>query len=288
MVSSWEVAGDLPPLDARSLLHDVHEALVRLLEELPDDAWTVPTINARWNVHDLALHLLGDDLSWLSAHRDPPHQRAAPVIEDFAELAEAIEAANDRWVEAAKPILSPQLTVELLRFVGAGLDDFMAQLDLACEGPSVGWSGTGSSPVWLHIGREYTERWMHQQQIRDAVGRPGLTERKWLHPVLDLFMRAMPRAFEEISAAVGIEVEVTIVGPAGGTWVVRRGASRWHLAAGPAEDPAAVVRMPQDLGWRLFCRNLAVELALSSIQTIGDGRLAVAACRAVAVMTTEN
>jgi uncharacterized protein (TIGR03083 family) len=288
VVSSWDVAGDLPALDARRLLHDVHEALVRLLQELPNDAWSAPTINPGWDVHDVALHLLGDDLSWLSADGDRAHQRAAPSIEDFAEVAAAIEAANDRWVQAAKSVISAPLTVELLRLVGKPLDTLIGQLDLHRKGPSVGWSGAGPSPVWLHVASEYTERWMHQQQIRDAVGRPGLTERKWLHPVLDIFMRAMPRAFEKISAAVGTEVELTIVGRAGGTWVVRRSASRWHLAVGPVDHPAAVVRMPEEIAWRLFCRNVNTEAALSSIQTVGDGSLGVAAYRAVAVMTTKD
>lgn len=27
--------------------------------------------------------------------------------------------------------------------------------------------------MWLDAAREYTEFWVHQQQIRDATGRPG-------------------------------------------------------------------------------------------------------------------
>ena len=51
--------------------------------------------------------------------------------------------------------------------------------------------------------REFTERWVHQQQIRDAVGKPGLTERRWLHPVLDAFARALPHALRDHAAPGG-------------------------------------------------------------------------------------
>jgi hypothetical protein len=43
----------------------------------------------------------------------------------------------------------------------------------------------------METGREYTERWHHQMQIREAVGAPGLLERRWYQPVLDLSVRAV-------------------------------------------------------------------------------------------------
>ena len=49
----------------------------------------------------------------------------------------------------------------------------------------IDWAGPEPAPIWLHVAREYTERWVHQQHIRDAVGRPGLNERRWLGPVLE-------------------------------------------------------------------------------------------------------
>ncbi len=282
---SWDVAGDLPAIDARELIHEVREALLQLLGELDDGAWIASTVNPGWDVHDVALHLLGDDVGWLSARRDE-YRSAGVSTEDFGGLATMIEAANERWVQATRSI-SPRLTLELLRFVGGRFDDHVRLVDLDSEGSPVRWSGRGPSPAWLDIAREYTERWMHQQQIREAVGLPRLAEPRWLHPVLDIFMRALPRAFDHASAPEGVGVTVTVEGPAGGSWSVRRGPDRWHLVAGAAEHPAASVRMPEDIAWRLLCRNISVETAVRQIKTTGDGSLAMAAYRAVAVMTTQ-
>ena len=37
------------------------------------------------------------------------------------------------------------------------------------DGARVVWAG-GEVPVWLGLGRDFTERWVHQKQIREAVG----------------------------------------------------------------------------------------------------------------------
>lgn len=48
-------------------------------------------------------------------------------------------------------------------------------LDLNALGGPVEWAtGSDPAPAWLDIAREYMERYIHQRQIRDATGRPGL------------------------------------------------------------------------------------------------------------------
>ena len=48
--------------------------------------------------------------------------------------------------------------------------------------PVVIWAGSDPAPMWLRVAREYTERWHHQQQIREALGRAFLTEPQWFAP----------------------------------------------------------------------------------------------------------
>jgi hypothetical protein len=59
----------------------------------------------------------------------------------------------------------------------------------------VSWVGPDPVPNWLDVAREYTERWTHQQQARDAVGMPGLREPTFMAPVLATFVHALPQAF---------------------------------------------------------------------------------------------
>jgi hypothetical protein len=33
----------------------------------------------------------------------------------------------------------------------------------------VAWAGEAESKNWFHVARDYSEKWHHQQQIREAV-----------------------------------------------------------------------------------------------------------------------
>lgn len=284
-VRSWDVAADLPPFDARDLIRDEREMLLALLDGLDRAAWTRPTVCAGWTVHDVALHLLGNDVGRLSGRRDGWVQDG-PDASGFAALASLIERSNEEWVRGTRRI-GPRLLLELSRFVGQMLDAYLAALDLDAEGVPVAWTGTGPSPYWLDIAREYTERWIHQQQIRDALGSPGLWERRWLFPVLDAFMRSLPRAYEEVAPREGKTVVVEVTGDAGGSWALRRGPARWHLLpVADVQHPDALVRMPEPVAWRLLSRMMSVADALPSIEGQGDPALVEPASRAVAIMTT--
>jgi uncharacterized protein (TIGR03083 family) len=283
MVRSWDVAGDLPPVDLRPLISAERAELLSFLRSLDDSGWAAPTANAGWNVHDVALHLLGNEIGGLGS---PPSATAREGRLTFDDLAGLIERSNEEWVRAARRI-APPITVELLAFIGPRVDDTLAALDLDAPGTSVGWTGDGPTPYWLDIAREYTEHWVHHAQIRLAVGAPPLVERRFLHPVLDTFMRSLPCAYEAVDADIGTRVDVVVEGEAGGRWTIRREADRWHLMTLDGQRAAACVRMPQDIAWKLMSRTIAVPQALPDIAIEGDERLGRPATQAVAIMTTQ-
>ena len=176
--------------------------------------------------------------------------------------------------------------VDLLEFVGPKVDAVFAAVDMETPGVAVAWTGDGPSPYWLDIAREYTERWVHHAQIRLAVAVVPLLDRRWFFPVLDVFMRCLPRAYEDIDAPTGSIVRVQVTGESGGAWFVQRLPDRWHLVADPGTGPAAEVRMDPDIAWRLLSRTMTVEAALPEIAIAGDEALARAITRAVAIMTS--
>src|SRR5207253_325278 len=125
-----------------------------------------------------------------------------------------VNRINDDWMRASRR-LSPRVARDLLASVGQPLFDYFASLDPLALGGPVSWAGPAPAPVWLDVAREYTERWHHQQHIRDAVGRPGLTEPRYLAPVLDAFVRALPHTYRAVAAPDGAVVALTIAGAAG-------------------------------------------------------------------------
>ncbi|MCP2166289.1 maleylpyruvate isomerase family mycothiol-dependent enzyme [Goodfellowiella coeruleoviolacea] len=267
-----------PPLDARPVLRDTHQRLLALLADLSPTQWNAPTACAGWTVRDIANHLLGNVLGRLSRDRDQ-HQPLAPRPgEEFTAFLHRI---NDEWVRAAVR-LSPRVLVALLASAGAELCAHWDGLDLAALGGSVSWAGPEPAPVWLDVAREYTECWVHQQQIREAVGAPRLDEPEFRAPVVDTFMRGLPHSLRAVPAAAGTTVVFTVTGDSGGSWTATRQDARWTLRRGGVAAPDATLATDADTFWRLCTRNLAP--ADADLRTSGDPALTAAAGRLVSII----
>lgn len=259
-------------------------SLVALLKSLSVEQWQAPTVCPGWSVKDVALHLLGDDIGLLSRRRDGLHQSDAPrEFGGWRDLVAFLDHLNQTWVEATRRI-SPRLLAELLLFTGEATSRYLASLDpFALEG-QVSWVGPDPVPNWLDVAREYTERWTHQQQIRDAVRMPGLKEPSFLGPVLATFIHALPRAFTGVQAPEGTTVEVAIGGEAGGCWMLTRAPGGWLLAAGTARQPAARVVLDAETAWRLWTKGIRRDAARAAVSVSGDRELGLHVLDAVAII----
>jgi uncharacterized protein (TIGR03083 family) len=262
----------------------LHAELIGLLRGLGADDWHRPTACALWSVRDIAAHLLDDDLRRLAFHRDREPPPADAAIDGYASLVAFINRMNAEWVGVARR-MSPGVLVDLLAVTGPWVEDLFRSIDP--DAPafwSVAWAGEERSAHWFDVGRDFTERWLHQQQIRDAVGAAPLTGRVWLHPVLDLFVRALPFTFRDTPAAVGSTVRVSIEGPAGGDWTLHREAGGWRLYTGAAPEPSSIVTLSDDTAWRLFSKGLRPDAARARVRIGVDEALGAVVLQALAVM----
>jgi len=141
-------------------------------------------------------------------------------------------------------------------------------------GGAVSWAGPDPAPVWFDLAREFTERWHHQQQIRDATGRAPLYDPYFLSPVLDTFVRALPYAYRNASAPVETSVKFEISGEGGGIWFIFKGEEAWTLLLDPTCEPVTNVVIPQDVAWRLFTKGMDREKARSLAVIHGKAGLA--------------
>ena len=253
-------------------------ALLDLLDSLPNEQWQRPTACAGWTVKDVAAHLLGGDVGILSRQRDKYRPPAAAAIDSWDDLVALINRLNEQWVAAARR-LSPRLLTDLLSYTGEQTSAYFGSLDPHALGQPVSWAGSDPAPVWLDLAREYTERWHHQQHIRDAVDRPGLTEVRYLGPALATFVRALPHTYRDVDAPAGTAVALTITGEAGGRWLLRREGRRhgddrsWSLYEG-GEPASAELTLDPDTAWRTFTKGLPVAAVRSKAVIIGDKTLA--------------
>jgi uncharacterized protein (TIGR03083 family) len=259
------------PIIIADLFPEVLDSLLKLLSGLSAEEWQKPTACPGWSVKDVALHLLGGEIGNLSSRRDG-YTMSGASITGWDELVGFVNDWNESWVRAARRI-SPRLLIALLEFTGGQMCDYFRSLDPYAMGGAVSWAGPEPAPVWLDLAREYTERWHHQQHIRDAAGQPGLKEARYMAPALATFVWGLPRAFGMTPAAEGTAVTLTIAGASGGRWSLRREGGAWRLLAGAAERPAAEVTLDEDLAWRLFTRGLGRDAARERAALSGDRAL---------------
>jgi uncharacterized protein (TIGR03083 family) len=270
------------PIIVSDLFPEILTELVKLLSSLSAEEWQRPTVCAGWSVKDVALHLLGGEIGNLSRRRDGHTQQSAS-INTWEELVTFINDWNQGWVEATRRI-SPRLLIELLEFTGVQLCDYFRSLDPYALGGSVSWAGPERAPVWLDLAREYTERWHHQQHIRDAVSKPGLKEPRYMAPVLSAFVWAMPRAFRSTHAAESTAVTLTIAGASGGQWSVLCVGQEWKLYQGAPDQPDAEVGLDEDIAWRLFTRCLAPSVARAHMSLNGNQTLGLQVLEMVSII----
>jgi uncharacterized protein (TIGR03083 family) len=273
------------PIDTRALFAPLHQELLMMLRTLAPEDWLRPTRAPQWRVGDVVAHLTDSAIRRLSIERDG-HAPVAPdgPIGSNAALTAFLDRLNAEWVAASRRI-SPRLSIELLDIVGRQLAELFEGADL--QGTAtfpVAWAGDAKSAIWFDIGREYTERWHHHQQVAEAVGAPLLTARRWLYPVLDVSMRALPFAYRDVEAPATTGVTIEITGEAGAQWTLVREPAGWRLFTGALEHAAAHIRVDQDTAWRMFFKQRSREEVLASAHISGRSDLAQPFAGVLAVM----
>ena len=274
-----------PIVDTRAYFRPVASELVTLLASLDPDDWQRPTIAGSWQVRDIVAHLIDTTCRRLSFQRDrftpPPPQHPISSEEDFVAF---INGLNKQWVDAARR-LSPRVLTSLFANTSVERADFMEQLPL--EAPAlfaVSWAGEDTSAGWFDVGREFTELWHHQAQVRLAVGAPPLHDARYLRAVLEIAVRGLPHAYRNVEAADGSTLVIDIHGDAGGGWTLKRGPNQWVLWSGREEVPTAAVRLSDDSAWRLLFNGLPEPQASAAVETVGDRALALPILRARSVI----
>jgi uncharacterized protein (TIGR03083 family) len=266
------------------LILPLHNELLGLLRSLSPEDWLRPTVAREWKVRDVAAHLLDGQLRVLSLRRDQLNLKPDVAINSYADLVGWLNRLNADWVKVSAR-LSPPVLIQMLEVTGPQVAEYFSSLDPNATAKfAVSWAGDHESPNWFDIGREYTEHWHHQQQIRDAAEKSLLLERKWFHPLADICMRALPHHYANVTATDGATVSFAIGAGEGGEWSLVRESNRWQLLQGVTPDATSTVATDADTAWRIFFKGLRREEALARVTIRGDRTLGEAFCSVLAVM----
>jgi hypothetical protein len=138
--------------------------------------------------------------------------------------------------------------VDLLDVTGRTFAAFIEALPL--HDPAlfpVSWAGENESENWMDIGREYTEWWHQQMQIRDAAGAPLLLDAKWLAPLLEISVRAIRTSTPTLLII-----------------------DEYQFSFGGDGTPAVTIRTDADTAWRMLFNALSREEIAARVRIEGD------------------
>lgn len=272
------------PIQTLRLFPILDKLLIDLLRSLSKEEWNLPTVARLWTVKDIASHLLDGNLKGLSTSRDNYFGEKPKNIDSYTDLVAFINASNLHWTNITKR-LSPEVLTELLETTGKQYSAHLETLDpFAPAIFSVAWAGQDSSENWFHTAREYSEKFIHQQQIREAVGRQALFTKELFYPFMDICMQGLPYTYREVIADNGTTIKLTVAGTIGGSWSISRRNDKWELSEPASTEPLTEITLTPDIAWQLFSKSLRPSQIMNGIMISGDEKMANIALTMVSVM----
>lgn len=265
---------NIKPILINDLFPILNSKLISLLEGIHHNSWYKPTACKEWCVKDIVQHLVKDYIGVLSQKRD---KYKNPKIKGKkfklqGELVKYINEINQTWVDATKQV-SPKVLIQFLKFLGDELFKYFYTVNLMKVESRVSWISDERLPNWMDVAREYTEYWLHQAHIRDAVDAHLLTEKKLFHPFIQAYMMTLPKTYRNVNSKVGTKIAIQVTGSAGGNWLLEKIKGDWQLSEERSYNNSSTVIIDQDTLWRLFSKGIDKKSAESKIVFKGNQKL---------------
>ena len=194
---------DLPGLVAA--YGQAAQALVDLAITCTDANFAKPTDCPGWTVKDQFSHVASVE-SALLGRPDAPTQVPA-----YAHIRHDIRRAIEQGVELRRARPGKEVAQELHRVVSARLGRLR---DSELEADTIVESPMGPMPLLPLMRRRVSDVWVHEQDVRTALGRPGNLDTPAAAAFCELALAELPRiVVQECQVAPGRVVMIELTGP---------------------------------------------------------------------------
>ena len=185
------------------LLEETLRATIAVGRELSDEEWETPTDCPAWTAKDHVSHLIGTERMLQGL---PPSEVEAGT---WPHVKNPIGEFNEREVELRRVRSGSAVLAELEELVELRLDTLRNADDAYFAQETMTPTGPGTMLDFLSI--RILDCWVHEQDIRRAVGRPGHLEGGPAEHTTDRLLRTIPIVVGKRAAAP--EGSVTVVDP---------------------------------------------------------------------------
>ena len=231
------------------VLEQVWASTLAATEGLDEAAWGLPSELPGWTVKDCLSHVATVEANFLG---EPPE--AVPVSH-LAHVSTPFQEAMEVGVEAWRPLPGSEVRARFADIYPRRVAQLRAMTPEQMEAPS--WSPVGEVPYRQFMVVRAFDCWMHEQDIRRVIGRPGDLSGPTVEPVLQRFR-----------AALGIIVGKRAAAP-DGTRLVIRTTGPTEVALGVVVEGRASVVDAGDLGG---APDAVITLPFEAFVALGGGR----------------
>ncbi len=261
------------------MMAHVWRSIEGLCESLSEEEWKIPTDCPGWSVQDQVAHLGGSE-SRILGNPAPDHTPA-----ETGHVKSEGGMSNEVVVDYRRSWTGRQVLDEFRELTGQRMTDLRAlsDEDFAAETETP----LGPAPVSEFISIRIMDAWVHEQDIRRALGRPGELDGPTAAHALGRILRAMPFVVaRRAQAPDGATVVFDVSGPAGRVLpVVVEGNRAREADEAPAEATVHIEMDAETFGC-LGCGRWEPDEMLHTgrVQVQGDAALGEAIVRQMNIM----
>jgi uncharacterized protein (TIGR03083 family) len=188
-------------------LAETWESIEALGRGLTPAEWLTPTPCAGWTVADQLAHIVGTE-SMLAGVPTPPSD-AADVP---AHVHNDIGRANEQWVIELRRSTPIDLLEKFHQITALRLEALRARTEAQWDEPS--WTPVGQADYRRFMQIRVFDSWVHEQDMRTAVGRPGHGDGAAAEQAIDEIERALGYVIgKRAGAPEGSSVTIDLTGP---------------------------------------------------------------------------
>ncbi len=211
-------------------------AIAELCAGLTDAEWAVATDCPGWTVQDNVSHIVGTERMLLGDPAPEVDAGEAPHVHN------EIGRINELWIAERRP-WEPAAVLEEFREITGRRADLLGAMTQA-DFDAGSWTPAGNDTYGRFMRIRTMDCWMHEQDIRGAVDRPGHREGPVVEVVLDEFAFAVGFAVAKLGRAPeGARVLIALTGPAARSWRVQVVERRGRLVGAFDGDAEATITL---------------------------------------------
>ncbi|MCX3063868.1 maleylpyruvate isomerase family mycothiol-dependent enzyme [Streptomyces beihaiensis] len=254
------------------------EAISELVTPLTEGEWNRATPCPGWSVRDIVSHVIGVDCEMLGDPR-PIHSLPRDLYHVQTEAQRYQEVQVDVRRHHTAPEMVSELEYTIIRR-SRHLRNESRDPETIVRGPR-GIEET----LEFALRRRAFDIWVHEQDLRTALGKPGNLDSPGAHITRDMVLAVLPKIVaKDAGAPANSAVVFDVHGPVEFLRTVRVDAQgKGTIDGSPSLGPAATLSMDWETFVRLACGRVTPDAASDRLKTEGDPALVTAILTAMTI-----